>query len=215
MAVVRTGLFWLIAILSLGVALASLRYLAPGAPGGSPSILANSFTRLGALTAHAGFASMALLIGPLQFVRGLRRRWPRAHRWIGTSYVLACLCGGSAGLLLAFGTTSGPIGTAGFGALAVLWLFCTGQAWRLARAGDFARHERWMIRSFALTLAAVTLRIYLPLAGALRLDFNEAYRAIAFLCWVPNLAISEILLATGFNTRSRDGATPMALEGSA
>ena len=152
------------------------------------------------LTVHAGFAATALLIGGFQFVGAIRRRWPRVHRWIGTIYVCACLAGGAAGLVLAFGSTTGPISTAGFGTLAVLWIGTTGQAWRLARARDFSRHERWMVRSFALTLAAVTLRLYLPISMMLKLDGDTAYRAISFLCWVPNLAIAELLLAGGFRT---------------
>ena len=71
-------------------------------------------------------------------------------------------------------------------------------AWTRALARDFVAHERWMIRSFALTLAAVTLRIYLPIAiiqnhGEFPVD---AYRLIAWAAWVPNLIIAEIWLAT-------------------
>jgi hypothetical protein len=63
---------------------------------------------------------------------------------------------------------------------------------------DFVAHERWMIRSFALTFGAVTLRIYLPLAiiqnqGEFPLD---AYRIIAWAAWVPNLIVAELFIAT-------------------
>ena len=51
-----------------------------------------------------------------------------------------------------------------------------------------------MIRSFALTLAAVTLRLYLPLAAILSINFEDAYRAISFLAWVPNLLLAELYL---------------------
>jgi hypothetical protein len=51
-----------------------------------------------------------------------------------------------------------------------------------------------MIRSFALTFAAVNLRLYLPAAGALQLPFEDSYRAISFLCWVPNLLAVEAYL---------------------
>ena len=37
-------------------------------------------------------------------------------------------------------------------------------AWSAAMRRDFISHERWMIRSFALTFAAVTLRLQLPIA---------------------------------------------------
>jgi uncharacterized membrane protein len=190
----RIGL-WAMAVLSVGTALVSYRYLFPGAPGAAATILANRFTHLGALTLHAGFAATALLLGPFQFVGAIRRRWPRVHRSIGTAYVICCLTAGVAGLVLAFGSTAGPVATAGFGLLAVFWLVITANAWRLARNRDFVRHERWMIRSFALTLAAVTLRTYLPISGLLRLDATQAYVAISFLCWVPNLLVAEIWLA--------------------
>ena len=52
-----------------------------------------------------------------------------------------------------------------------------------------------MTRSFALTYAAVMLRIYLPLAMIVGLDFAQAYPAIAWLCWVPNLAVAQLLIA--------------------
>ena len=48
-----------------------------------------------------------------------------------------------------------------------------------------------MIRSHALTLAAVTLRIYLPLELALGMSFHDAYRVVSWLCWVPNLVAAE------------------------
>jgi len=52
-----------------------------------------------------------------------------------------------------------------------------------------------MIRSWALTLSAVTLRLYLSAIPVLGLDFVDAYRAISFLCWVPNLLLAEAWLA--------------------
>jgi hypothetical protein len=51
-----------------------------------------------------------------------------------------------------------------------------------------------MIRSFALTFAAVTLRLYLPLAALLSINFVDAYRAISFLAWLPNLLVVESYL---------------------
>ena len=61
-------------------------------------------------------------------------------------------------------------------------------------ARRFDEHRAWMIRSFALTFAAVTLRIYLPLIPLTDMPFIEGYRAISFLCWVPNLVIAELYI---------------------
>ena len=82
----------------------------------------------------------------------------------------------------------------GFGLLAVLWLLATGQAYRSIRAGDQGAHRRWMTRSYALTFAAVTLRIYLPVSLAVGVPFEPAYQTIVWLCWVPNLVIAEWLI---------------------
>jgi len=181
-------------LLALAIGPFSYRYLIPGAPMGAPPILANAFARYGVLTMHAGLAATALILGPLQFFAAIRTRHPRWHRRIGTTYVVCCLGGSLAGLALALGSTAGPIATAGFGLLAIAWLLATANAWRLARARDFVSHRRWMIRSYALTFAAVTLRLYLPLAFMLRLDSDASYRAISFLCWVPNLIVVELWL---------------------
>lgn len=185
-------------VLAVGVGLFSYRYLLPGAPLGAPPILANAFTRYGVLTVHAGLAATALILGPLQFMQPLRTRRPRLHRWVGRTYAACCLGAGAAGLVLAFGATTGPVTTAGFATLALLWLATTSLAWRAALQRRFAQHRRWMVRSYALTLAAVTLRLYLPLTFVHPflgpLEGDNLYRLISFLCWVPNLVLAEIYL---------------------
>ena len=185
---------WIVLFLALGVGLFSYRYLLPVVPVGAPGPLANRFTHYGVLAVHAGFAATALVIGPLQFFAAIRTHHPRWHRRIGTAYVTFCLIGGAAGLPLALGSTEGPVATAGFGSLALAWLGVTGNAWRLARERDFVRHRRWMIRSYALTFAAVTLRLYLPLIPFMHLGFDWGYRAISFACWIPNLIVAELWL---------------------
>jgi len=190
----RVALGALGALLSAAVALVSFRYV-PGIGPPAPGVADNLFFHPW-LALHAAGAATALLVGPLQFLAPLRSRRPRVHRWIGGIYVSGCLLGGVAGLVLATGSSAGPIATAGFGLLAIAWLGCTARAWRLARRRDFQAHGRWMLRSFALTFAAVTLRLYLPLPTLLSLDFLPAYQAISFLCWVPNLLLAEWYLRT-------------------
>ena len=185
--------FWtLLALLSVGVALVSYRYLPKIGPM-APAILQNLFARPW-LDVHVVGAATALLIGPFQFLPGVRARHRWLHRWMGRTYVVACLVGGVAGMVMAFGTTAGPVATAGFGGLATLWIIANVQGWRLAMARRFDEHRAWMIRSFALTFAAVTLRLYLPLIPLTDMPFIEGYRAISFLCWVPNLVIAELYI---------------------
>lgn len=196
----NTGLWSLAALLSAGVALFSYRYLIGVGPM-SPGVLANLFARPW-LFVHIAGAATALLVGPLQFVPRLRARRP-LHRWIGRTYMIGCLIGGAGGLLAAFGSTAGPVATAGFGGLAAAWIIANVQGWRMARAMRFGEHRAWMIRSFALTFAAVTLRLYLPLIFLTGVSFVDGYRAISFLCWVPNLALAELYLRGAFQRRPR------------
>ena len=189
------GLWGLAAFLSVGVAVYSYRYLAPNPPMMGDDIAANLF-RKPWLLVHAALAATALLVGPFQFLKGLRARWPRAHRIAGRVYVIACLGAAPAGLVLAVGTDAGPIAQWGFGTLSVIWFGITANALRLAMAGRIAEHRRWMIRSFALTFAAVTLRLYLPIPPMfLHMSFIEGYRAISWISWTSNLAVAELILA--------------------
>ncbi len=73
-------------------------------------------------------------------------------------------------------------------------MVATGLAVRFILRGDAIRHRRWMIRSYALTAAAITLRIYLPLIFAFHWPFLIAYPAIAWLCWIPNALAAEVYL---------------------
>jgi hypothetical protein len=52
-----------------------------------------------------------------------------------------------------------------------------------------------MLRSYAITSNAITLRLMLPFAGlVLHLPFSAAYPVIAWLSWMTNLALFEIYL---------------------
>ncbi len=185
-------LLWsLAALLSVGVAVFSYRFIPRIGPM-SPEILGNLYANPW-LALHAAGAGTALLTGPFQFLPALRRRHV-LHRWIGRTYGTSCLVGGAAGFILAFGTTAGPVAAAGFGLLAPAWIYTTAQGWLTARARRFDEHRRWMIRSFALTFAAVTLRLYLPLGVIAGLTFPQIYVATAWISWVPNLLVAELYL---------------------
>ncbi len=195
------------ATISTALAFVSYRYLAGQGP--VPANVAANRHFDPWIAVHAAGAATALLLGPWQFLRGLRARWPSVHRWIGRLYAAGCASGGLAALVLATGLTTGPVAGAGFATLGLAWLATTGLAIREALARRIASHRRWMIRSFALTLSAVTLRLYLPLSGVLIIDFSTAYPAIAWACWLPNLVFAEVYLrrwATGV-----DAARPVTI----
>jgi uncharacterized membrane protein len=137
----------------------------------------------------------ALLTGPWQFSERLRRRALNLHRWLGRFYLISVGVGSIAGFAMAVVSKFGMPTHLGFGILAILWFFTGLQAYRSVRAGNIDAHRDWMRRNFALSLAAVTLRIYIPLMlGVFHWPFHSAYIAVAWLCWIPNLLVAEWLI---------------------
>jgi uncharacterized membrane protein len=159
-----------------------------------------------AMVLHIAASAWALAMGPWQFSLRLRQRALAVHRWVGRSYVAAVVLGGLSAIALAPAAQTGAVAGLGFGLLGVLWVGFTIVALVRIRAGDVTAHRRWMTRSFALTLAAVTLRLYLPAAFAAGIPFPTSYPAIAWLCWVPNLIVAELLLRSRPRVVTREAA---------
>jgi uncharacterized membrane protein len=153
---------------------------------------------------HAFASIAALILGPFQFSASIRRRHPVAHRRSGRLYLaVGVLAGGLSGLYLSQFAFGGPAARLGFAMLAGVWLFTGLRAYLAVRHGAFVEHRKWMVRNFSLTLAAVTLRIYLPLSMALGIEFAHAYPVVAWLCWAPNLVLAEWLFNAAHSSKAR------------
>ena len=185
-------MWFMLALFALVNAMGALRYLLPHVP--FPVEMENFTQRRLALSLHALGGAIALLVGPLQFVSRFREsNWNR-HRLLGWIYCGAVLLGWCASLWIAPHSQTGWIASVGFLALGAAWIVATALAVRFILRGDAVRHQRWMIRSFALTAAAITLRMYLPLIFVFHWPFAIAYPAIAWLCWIPNALTVELYL---------------------
>lgn len=147
--------------------------------------------------AHFLGGAVALVTGAFQLNGWLRARFIGWHRWLGRLYVLAIVIGSVSGFMMALKAFGGLASNTGFGLLAVLWLGTTLKAYQHIRNGNLALHRNWMIRSYALTLAAVTLRFYLPGSMMAGIPMTIAYPVIAWLCWVPNLLVAEWFIRSG------------------
>ncbi|MEH1015471.1 DUF2306 domain-containing protein [Micromonospora sp. CPCC 206060] len=152
---------------------------------------------------HVVTGALALLLGPGQFSRRLRQRYPAAHRLIGRTYLGAVALGVLSALVLAPVNSAGLVGFFGFGGLAVVWGWTALRGYRAVRGGDLRQHRAWMIRNYALTYGAVTLRtwlgvlilVQLPVAeGDFQAVFDNAYAPLPFLAWLPNLLVAEWLI---------------------
>lgn len=77
--------------------------------------------------------------------------------------------------------------------MAALGILALGLAWIVVTGMGLAPalQRRWMLRSFALTAAAITLRVYLGASMAAGIDDAALLPLIAWLCWVPNLLAAQ------------------------
>ncbi|MDI1315338.1 DUF2306 domain-containing protein [Prosthecobacter sp.] len=121
---------------------------------------------------------------------------PKLHRWMGRCYVLnVCFVTGPASLIMAFYANGGITSRLAFITLAIGWIVTTRMGWRLALSRQWQRHRAWMMRSYALTLSALTLRVW---KYTLVLLFEprpmDLYRVVAWLGFVPNVLLVEWLI---------------------
>ena len=185
-------------LLALLIALASFRYFIqrPEVAIGPP--LAKRFAEyITPLLFHAGGGMLALSLGPWGFWGRFRNKYLHLHRWMGRIYLLSVFVGGVAGFYLAATAFGGLPTSIGFSMLAALWLATGAMAYLHIRRGAVRVHREWMIRNYALTFSAVMLRLWLPLFMTLGYEFSEAYTTVAWLCWVPNLLVAELIISNG------------------
>lgn len=150
---------------------------------------------LPALYGHIVSSGLILVLGFVGFSGFIRRRYIHIHRALGKVYVgLVLLVSAPCGLVMAaFAIDRGWLSLLNFLLLSVFWWWFTYQGWQSIRQGNTTAHQRWMWRSYALTLSAVLLRWYsffFAYYGAWRGE--TAYIAAAWLSWLPNLLVVEV-----------------------
>lgn len=195
---ISTG-YTLMALFAIFIGLYPLRFIglphSEGLLGSKSDILLSSSLYLAAFYTHIFLGGLALLTGFSQFFKSIRIKRPAIHRALGKTYVVSVMLSGISALAIAFFATGGLVPALGFATLALLWLYTTAKAYTSIKNRQIGNHQKWMIRSYALCFAAVTLRIYLPLfTGAMDMAFIPAYMIIAWLCWVPNLLVAEFVI---------------------
>lgn len=187
----NTGLLFFLSIGVAGYAAFAYGFL----PLGSlvhPDMKANFLEHALGVYTHIFASIVALALGPFQFSTRLRQNNVALHRWMGRVYLsIGVLVGGLSGLYISQFAYGGTVARLGFAMLAASWLYTGARAYFAIRRRAIEEHRKWMVRNFALTFAAVTLRIYLPFSFVVGVDFAVAYGIIAWLCWVPNLVFAE------------------------
>jgi len=147
---------------------------------------------------HVFTSIFVLIAGLTQFNTYLQKRRKRIHRFMGYLYVLLVVfVTGPAAFMMGWHANGGLPARTSFTLLAFLWVVFTVFAWRYATKKRFLQHRAFMIRSYALTLSAITLRIYTFSFAYFNVHARpvEIYITTAWLSWVPNLIIAEMIIS--------------------
>lgn len=111
--------------------------------------------------AHVLGGIVCLVSAPFLFWSRVRERFPGLHRGLGRIYGAAVLgAAGPTGLYLALHAKGGLPGRAAFLVLGILWWGATARGVQAILAGRATAHRRWMVRSYALALSAVSFRVF-------------------------------------------------------
>lgn len=146
---------------------------------------------------HVYASIWVLFAGFSQFSSYIQGFYPQVHRTLGYVYVTnVLLITGPAALVMGVYANGGVTSKTAFIMLAIGWIVFTAAALVKAKNGDFASHRNFMIRSFALTLSALTLRAWKWAITNTVDDLPpmDVYRLVAWLGWVPNLLAAELVI---------------------
>jgi uncharacterized membrane protein len=209
-------LWGLLAVLALAVAAV---FVPPYLAGGTtvPNLDRITPGYYTSLVIHALPAGIALITGPWQFVPRFRTRFPRAHRVTGRVYLISVVVAALAAVYSSAVTKSGfPLQVAFF-VLIVAWLYTAAKAYRAIRRREVQLHRIWMVRNYALTFAAVTLRLYqLPLIALMDsvtwLEYKDVYTVSAWMSLLGNVLVAEyfIIQRTLAPLAQREQVLPLA-----
>lgn len=154
---------------------------------------------------HVYASLWVLFAGFTQFSKKLLQNNPRLHRIFGYIYVTdVLLITGPAGLVMGFYANGGLFSRIAFVSLAILWIFFSAMALIRAKQKNFKAHRNYMIRSYALTLSALTLRAWkYGITNTMTLPPMDVYRVVAWLGWVGNLLVAEYIIYSAKKKKPR------------
>lgn len=145
---------------------------------------------------HVFTSVFCLAIGTTQFSKSIRTDYPKVHRVMGKIYVYNILIiNFPAALIMGVYANGLLISKTAFLILDVLWFWFTLKAVIEIKNKNIIGHQNYMIRSFALTLSAITLRTWkLVLSSFFIIEPSLLYQIDAWLGFVPNLIVAELLI---------------------
>ncbi|VXC24300.1 Predicted membrane protein [Flavobacterium sp. 9AF] len=156
---------------------------------------------------HVYTSIFLLLFGILQFSKKIRIKFPKTHKVIGKLYlIIILLFSGPASLIMGIHANGGLVSKISFTILSILWLIFTFLSLYYAKELNFKKHQQFAIRSFALTLSAISLRLFKYIIVFLWHPLPmDTYRIVSWLGWVINLLIAEIVIVYFITNKFKNG----------
>jgi uncharacterized membrane protein len=149
-----------------------------------------------AFYSHVFSSIFTLLAGFFQFSNFILTEHRSLHRLVGWLYAWNIfLINFPAGFIMAVYANGHLPSKIAFLILDCLWFAFTLKAVVAARRKNIKEHKNYMIRSYALTCSAVTLRTWkMILSNTMNIDPDTLYMIDAWLGFIPNLVFAEWLI---------------------
>jgi len=142
------------------------------------------------IATHVVSAVGALALGLLTFRWAKRSRWDR-HRLAGKGYAVCVVISALSSVPLIISVTGGWPTMLAFGLLYVLWFTTTGLTILRIKQHNVAAHRRWAARSYAVTLANLSLHLLWPTLILVTGEDVHSYTLSVALSGPLNLAVVE------------------------
>lgn len=152
----------------------------------------NHWALRGWLLVHMTAGTVTLLTGPFQFWTGFRRRYARLHRWMGRLFLGGVVGGSVCAYRMAIGTALGWDWGFALLVMATAWISFAAMAFYAILKGCVQIHKEWMVRTYVVTFAFVTIRVLADYYPGDRLPASGA--TYAWSSWVLPLLFTELIL---------------------
>ncbi|MFN8353535.1 MAG: DUF2306 domain-containing protein [Spirosomataceae bacterium] len=150
---------------------------------------------------HIVSSWVVMVVGLGQFLPTIAKHKPTLHRLLGKLYIVFIIgLAAPSGLVLAQYANGGLPAKVGFSMQCFVWWYITISAWQAIKHQKWQKHIDQMIRSYAVTLAAMSLRV-----GSYMMIYYlgtkpiETYLTVTWLSWTLNLLIAEIIIQIGLS----------------
>ncbi len=147
------------------------------------------------LLPHGLAGACVLLLAPMQFINGLRQRYTRIHRTVGTIYVIGVFVLAPLGVWIQhLDEAQGAARSFTIETMiqSSVLMITTGLGCYFALTRQFTYHRQWMIRSYAVALAFLQARVILGLTGLDTPPDWHVIETVVWSCTAASLLVGDI-----------------------